>query len=119
MARALTASLWVGVRACRMNIAYSAHWRDPRHFDLRAGRPPLYSDARLATSVHRTPRRGGERGQPRGERRTHVPTKIVFCPPISKTIMDVARGMVPDGYELDVLDRDDPRFPEAMKEAEY
>ncbi len=48
-----------------------------------------------------------------------MPTKIVFCPPISKTIMDVARGMVPDGYELDVLDRDDPRFPEAMKEAEY
>ena len=48
-----------------------------------------------------------------------MPTKIVFSPPISKTIMDVARDMVPDGYELDVLDRDDPRFPEAMKEAEF
>ena len=48
-----------------------------------------------------------------------MPTKIVFCPPIAKTIMDVARGMVPDGYELDVLERDDPRFALAMKEAEY
>ncbi|HYB44120.1 MAG TPA: 2-hydroxyacid dehydrogenase [Candidatus Methylomirabilis sp.] len=46
-------------------------------------------------------------------------TKIVFCPPLSKTIMDVARGMVPDGYEMDVLEREDPKFPQAMKEAEY
>jgi phosphoglycerate dehydrogenase-like enzyme len=48
-----------------------------------------------------------------------VPTKILFCPPISKTIMDVARGMVPAGYEMDVLERDDPRFAEALKQAEY
>ncbi len=46
-------------------------------------------------------------------------TKIVFCPPLSKTIMDVAHGMVPAGYELDVLDRDDPRFAAAIQEAEY
>jgi phosphoglycerate dehydrogenase-like enzyme len=48
-----------------------------------------------------------------------VATKIVFCPPLSKGIMDVARGMVPDGYELIVLERQDPKFPEAMKDAEY
>src|SRR5262245_5542341 len=48
-----------------------------------------------------------------------VATKIVFCPPLSKGIMDVARGMVPDGYELIVLEREDPKFPEAMKDAEY
>src|SRR5262245_8621924 len=33
--------------------------------------------------------------------------------------MDVARGMVPAGYELDVLDSKDERFPQALKEAEY
>jgi phosphoglycerate dehydrogenase-like enzyme len=46
-------------------------------------------------------------------------TKIVFCPPLPKTIMDLARGMAPAGYELDILDREDPRFPEAIQEAEY
>ena len=46
-------------------------------------------------------------------------TKIVFCPPLPKTIMDVARGMVPGGYELDVLEREDPRFAQAIQEAEY
>jgi phosphoglycerate dehydrogenase-like enzyme len=48
-----------------------------------------------------------------------VATKIVFCPPLPKTIMDVARGMVPADYELDVLDQQDPRFAAAMQEAEY
>jgi len=48
-----------------------------------------------------------------------VASKIVFCPPLSKTIMDVARGMVPAGYELEVLDQQDPRFAAAMPEAEY
>ncbi len=46
-------------------------------------------------------------------------TKIVFCPPLPKTIMDVARGMVPAGYELDVLESKDERFAKAMQEAEY
>ena len=45
--------------------------------------------------------------------------KILFCPPLPKTIMDVARGMVPAGYELDVLEKDDPKFPAALREAEY
>jgi phosphoglycerate dehydrogenase-like enzyme len=48
-----------------------------------------------------------------------VASKIVFCPPLPKTIMDVARGMVPAGYELEVLDQQDPRFAAAIKEAEY
>jgi phosphoglycerate dehydrogenase-like enzyme len=48
-----------------------------------------------------------------------VATRIVFCPPLAKTIMDLARGMVPAGYELDVLERDDPRFPQAIQDAEY
>jgi len=43
-----------------------------------------------------------------------VATKIVFCPPLPKTIMDVARGMVPAGYELDVLEHQDARFAAAM-----
>ena len=45
--------------------------------------------------------------------------KIVFYPPLPKAIMDVARGMVPAGYELDVLDREDPRFAQAIQDAEY
>ena len=45
--------------------------------------------------------------------------KIVFYPPLPKAIMEVARGMVPAGYELDVLDREDPRFAQAIQEAEY
>jgi len=48
-----------------------------------------------------------------------VATKIVFSPPLPKTIMDIARGMVPAGYELDVLEREDPRFPQAIRQAEY
>lgn len=46
-------------------------------------------------------------------------TKIVFSPPLSKTIMDIARGMVPAGYDLEVLDRSAPEFARAMQEAEY
>src|SRR5262245_40736548 len=33
--------------------------------------------------------------------------------------MDVARGMVPAGFELVVLEREDPQFPQAIKDAEY
>ena len=46
-------------------------------------------------------------------------TKIVFSPPISKTILDVARGMVPPGYELHAMERDAPEFLTAIKDAEY
>ncbi len=46
-------------------------------------------------------------------------TKIVFSPPLPKTIMDIARGMVPAGYDLLVLDRDSPEFARAIPEADY
>lgn len=45
--------------------------------------------------------------------------KIVFSPPLSKGIMDTARGMVPAGYEFIVCEREDPKFALAMKDAEY
>ena len=45
--------------------------------------------------------------------------KIVFSPPLPKAIMDVAHTMVPDGYELQVIDRADPGFADAMRDAEY
>ncbi len=53
------------------------------------------------------------------EKESSVATKIVFSPPLSKSIMDVARDMVPAGYELVVLEREDPQFAPAIKEAEY
>jgi phosphoglycerate dehydrogenase-like enzyme len=55
----------------------------------------------------------------RSGKENSVATKIVFSPPISKTVMDIARGMVPAGYELAVLEREAPEFPAAMREAEY
>jgi glyoxylate reductase/D-3-phosphoglycerate dehydrogenase len=55
----------------------------------------------------------------RSGKENSVATKIVFSPPISKTVMDIARGMVPAGYELAVLDREAPEFAAAMREAEY
>lgn len=45
--------------------------------------------------------------------------KIVFSPPLAKTIMDIGRGMVPAGYELEVLDRSAPEFARALNDAEY
>jgi len=48
-----------------------------------------------------------------------VATKIVFSPPISKTILDVGRGMLPAGYEMEVVDRSAPEFAQAAKDAEY
>ena len=34
-----------------------------------------------------------------------MPTKIVFSPPMPKDIMDECRAMVPQGYELAVVER--------------
>ncbi|MGH7323057.1 MAG: 2-hydroxyacid dehydrogenase [Candidatus Rokuibacteriota bacterium] len=45
--------------------------------------------------------------------------KIVFSPPLPKAVMDLARAMLPDGYELHVLDRADPDFVRHLAEAEY
>jgi phosphoglycerate dehydrogenase-like enzyme len=48
-----------------------------------------------------------------------VATKILFCPPLPKTIMDLGRAMVPAGYDLEVLDRGAPEFSRVLGEAEY
>ena len=46
-------------------------------------------------------------------------TKIVFSPPMPKDIMDACRAMVPQGYELAVVDRGVGGGLEAHKDAEY
>jgi phosphoglycerate dehydrogenase-like enzyme len=48
-----------------------------------------------------------------------VATKIVFSPPLPKAIMDVALTMLPEGYELHVVDRAAPDFSRLMADAEY
>jgi phosphoglycerate dehydrogenase-like enzyme len=46
-------------------------------------------------------------------------TKIVFSPPLPAAVMDIARAMLPPGYELEVLDRRSPAFLGEMKDAAY
>lgn len=46
-------------------------------------------------------------------------TKIVFSPPMPKDIMDACRAMVPQGYELAVVERGVAGGLEAHKDAEY
>jgi phosphoglycerate dehydrogenase-like enzyme len=48
-----------------------------------------------------------------------VPTKIVFSPPMPKDIMDECRAMVPQGYELAVVERGVGGGIEAHRDAEY
>jgi glyoxylate reductase/D-3-phosphoglycerate dehydrogenase len=48
-----------------------------------------------------------------------VAIKIVFAPPMPKPIMDLARAMVPAGYELVVSDHTSPDFLAAVKDADY
>jgi len=48
-----------------------------------------------------------------------VPTKIVLAPRLPDAIVEIARSLMPQGYELTVSDRWAPDFPEAMREAEY
>jgi glyoxylate reductase/D-3-phosphoglycerate dehydrogenase len=45
--------------------------------------------------------------------------KIVFSPALPSSVMDIARGMLPAGYELQVIDQSDPEFPNAVQDAEY
>jgi glyoxylate reductase/D-3-phosphoglycerate dehydrogenase len=45
--------------------------------------------------------------------------KIVFSPPFPPAIMDLARALVPEGFELDIIDQDAPNFLDAMQDAEY
>ena len=46
-------------------------------------------------------------------------TRIVFSPPLPKAVMDLALTMLPEGYELNVVDRAAPDFPRLMADAEY
>ena len=46
-------------------------------------------------------------------------TKIVFSPPMPKDIMDACRAMVPQGYELTVVERGVAGGLEAHRDAEY
>jgi phosphoglycerate dehydrogenase-like enzyme len=48
-----------------------------------------------------------------------VATKIVFSPPLPKAVMDLALTMLPEGYELHVVDRAAPDFSRLMADAEY
>jgi len=48
-----------------------------------------------------------------------VPIKIVFSPPMPKDIMDECRAMVPQGYELAVVERGVGGGIEAHPDAEY
>ena len=48
-----------------------------------------------------------------------MPTKIVFSPPMPKDIMDECRAMVPQGYELAVVERGVGGGIEAHRDAEY
>jgi len=47
-----------------------------------------------------------------------VPT-ILFSPPLPAAIMDVARAMLPPGFELIVAERGSPEFQRALPDAEY
>ena len=44
---------------------------------------------------------------------------ILFSPPLPPTIMDVARGMVPPGFDLMPVDRRSPEFLRALPETEF
>ena len=46
-------------------------------------------------------------------------TKIVFAPKMPDPIMDTARAMVPEGYEMVVTEHDDPSFLTHVAAAEY
>ncbi len=46
-------------------------------------------------------------------------TKIVFSPRLPSAILDIARAMVPAGYELHVVDQGTPEFLPTMQEAAY
>jgi phosphoglycerate dehydrogenase-like enzyme len=48
-----------------------------------------------------------------------VASTILFSPPLPPTIMDVARGMVPLGFELLPVDRRSPEFLRALPRAEF
>jgi len=48
-----------------------------------------------------------------------VATKIVLSPKLPAALIDIARSLLPGGFELEVADQGTPEFPAAMKDAEY
>jgi phosphoglycerate dehydrogenase-like enzyme len=48
-----------------------------------------------------------------------VPTKILFAPPMPAAMMELARQIMPDGYELAVAEHGKPEFYEAARDAEF
>ncbi len=48
-----------------------------------------------------------------------MPIRIVFSPVMPAAIMDIARELLPQGYELVVCARGAAEFPAAMKDAQY
>jgi phosphoglycerate dehydrogenase-like enzyme len=46
-------------------------------------------------------------------------SKIVFSPPLPAAVMELARGMVPEGFELHVVEQGGAEFFAAMQDAEY
>ncbi|MGH7334591.1 MAG: NAD(P)-dependent oxidoreductase [Candidatus Rokuibacteriota bacterium] len=45
--------------------------------------------------------------------------KIVMSPKMPDPILDMARAMLPAGYDLEVVDQSDPKFPTAMLDADF
>lgn len=45
--------------------------------------------------------------------------KIVFSPPLPSPIMDIARNMLPEGYEMEIVDSEAPEFLTTVHDAEY
>jgi len=48
-----------------------------------------------------------------------VTTIIVFSPSLPAAVLDIARAMVPAGYDFKILDQGTPEFAQAMREAEF
>jgi glyoxylate reductase/D-3-phosphoglycerate dehydrogenase len=48
-----------------------------------------------------------------------VTTTIVFSPSLPPAVLDIARAMVPAGYDFKILDQGTPEFAQAMREAEF
>jgi phosphoglycerate dehydrogenase-like enzyme len=48
-----------------------------------------------------------------------VSHKIVMSPKMPDPILDMARAMLPAGYDLEVVDQSDPKFPTAMLDADF
>lgn len=46
-------------------------------------------------------------------------SKIIFSPKLPAAMLDVARALVPPGFEMDVVDAGTPEFTAALPDAEY